>query len=471
MCKKSVILGLVLLLAGTALLGWVFTERRKEKQLQQQQRERLRTSLGKLGEMVGDEIDVRRFGDIIYDDNHNQESDKYKRREETRGLILTVSGVLTLTGGTILSWWLLLGTARLLFRGTSRLTRYSADLLRSRGASSARDKADPTKDKQLNQGDAKEGPNRQQRQAGAIRESPLLEKHSEVLVNSGWQNFNKNSANQKEPALSRTGFSTKSKASAENGETKCGPLPGAQAVADPPDVRRNESALGNQKLGVLLSDEASVEFEVPVKAGTEGPCLETLADSYENSLRQEDLLRAQAEDLEKQMAEFRQMAQNVQQSAVAHSKPLNDSLRELTQQVSAIREYAAHQQERVKKLQDGYDWNIIRNFCLRVIRCIDNLENRIKRLAKEDTDTRDLEEIRDELVFALESTGVERFEPVINSDYHGQEKNAEAVKDKKGIKDPKLKGKIAKVIRPGYQYFIDEENVKVVRTAKVKLYN
>jgi len=153
-----------------------------------------------------------------------------------------------------------------------------------------------------------------------------------------------------------------------------------------------------------------------------------------------------------------------------HSKPLNSAINELTQQVSAIREYAACQQDRLEKLQDGYDWNIIRTFCLRVIRCIDNLENRINQLGEKDAKAIHLEEVRDELIFALESSGIEQFEPEMNSQYRGQEKYAEAVKDKQQSDDPKQMGNIAKVIRPGYQYFINEGNVKVVRPAQVKLY-
>jgi hypothetical protein len=153
-----------------------------------------------------------------------------------------------------------------------------------------------------------------------------------------------------------------------------------------------------------------------------------------------------------------------------HSKPLNSAINELTQQVSAIREYAACQQDRLEKLQDGYDWNIIRTFCLRVIRCIDNLESRICRLGKEDAKAIHLEEVRDELIFALESSGIEQFEPEMNSQYRGQEKYAEAIKDKQQSDNPKQTGNIAKVIRPGYQYFINEGNVKVVRPAQVKLF-
>ena len=152
------------------------------------------------------------------------------------------------------------------------------------------------------------------------------------------------------------------------------------------------------------------------------------------------------------------------------AKPIDNTLNDLTEQVSAIREYAANQQDRLEKLQDGYDWNIIRTFCLRVIRCVDNLENRIAKLANKKAQKTHLEEVRDELIFALESSGIEQFEPETNTEYRGQEKFAEAVKDKLSSDDPEQAGKIANVIRPGYQYFIDEENVKIVRPAQVRLY-
>ena len=152
------------------------------------------------------------------------------------------------------------------------------------------------------------------------------------------------------------------------------------------------------------------------------------------------------------------------------SNPIDNTLKDLSQQVSAIREYAAHQQNRLEKLQDGYDWNIIKSFCLRIIRCIDNIECRITQLTEQECEVTDLEEVRDELIFALESSGVEQFEPEINSEYRGQEKFAEAVKEKKQCNNPEQRGTIEKVLRPGYQCFIDEENVRIVRPAQVRLY-
>ncbi len=184
----------------------------------------------------------------------------------------------------------------------------------------------------------------------------------------------------------------------------------------------------------------------------------------------ENPLTEQAEDLQRQIAEFRQMAQSVQQASRDQSEPLGSTLKELAQQVSAIREYAACQQDRVEKLQDGYDWSIVRTFCLRVIRCIDNLENRIDRLNENDESVLQLEEVRDELLFALESSGVEQYRPDIGTDYRGQEKLAEAIKEKETTREPSQVGTIAKVVRPGYRYVTDEDSYKVVRTAQVKLF-
>ncbi len=157
---------------------------------------------------------------------------------------------------------------------------------------------------------------------------------------------------------------------------------------------------------------------------------------------------------------------------ISEKKPdlLNDTLNKLTEEVAAIRSYAGQQEERVKKFQGGHDWNIIRSFALRVIRCIDNLERKINALARADGATEHLQELRDELLFALESTGLEQFEPQVNSDYRGQEKTAEAVKGKASADSDELKGKIADVVRCGYRYMVDEENFKVVRAAQVRVF-
>jgi molecular chaperone GrpE (heat shock protein) len=152
------------------------------------------------------------------------------------------------------------------------------------------------------------------------------------------------------------------------------------------------------------------------------------------------------------------------------TEPVSNTLDELTQEVSAIREFAAQQQDRVKQLQEGYDWTIIKRFCLRIIRCIDNLDDRINSLAAQNKETQLLEDVRDELVFALESSGVEQFEPALKAHYKGLEKIAEAVREKEHAEHAGLSGKIAEVVRAGYRYVLNDDDVKIVRAAQVKLY-
>jgi len=89
---------------------------------------------------------------------------------------------------------------------------------------------------------------------------------------------------------------------------------------------------------------------------------------------------------------------------------------------------------------------------------------------QQDQETGHLEDVRDELVFALESSGVEQFEPQIDADYKGLEKLVEAVQERESTQKTRLSGKIAKVVRPGYQYVLNSDDVKIVRAAQVRLY-
>ena len=153
------------------------------------------------------------------------------------------------------------------------------------------------------------------------------------------------------------------------------------------------------------------------------------------------------------------------------TEPLTKELTELTEEVSAIRQFASQQQDQMRKLQDGYDWMIIRRFCLRIIRSIDNIDDRVIRLQEQGEDAAAyLEDIRDELVFAMEASGIEQFGPDLQASFKGLEKYTEAVRERIFTEDADLVGCIAEVARPGYQYLVNDDDVKIVRCAQVKLY-
>ncbi|MHC4534136.1 MAG: nucleotide exchange factor GrpE [Planctomycetota bacterium] len=442
MNKIFVIIGLVFLIAGSAMYGWIHLEKKKEQQrianykskpdsgtaefieqfrtegydkskFESQQHDRLQADLD---ELASGEKNISLDADILYGENWQDELQKYKKRKELSEFILTSSIVCISMGGTVYLWYLLVWFIKVSVKAMTGLKK------RLQNVNNKQPKEDNEETGEI------------------FIEKDLIEKEQEH------EQPPKDQQNHLKKDTKAPWSASKNKSKQDKNEKT--PLTKQQSGTDKTDHKHTKkhveiNATENaEKIAVLLSDE----------------------ETTDSLAKLEDSLKAQTEQLEERTT------QSVQEALKEHSKPLDSTLKDLAQQVSAIREYASCQQERVEKLQDGYDWNIIKTFCLRIIRCIDNLENRIERLSSKGTKTEYLEDIRDEMVFALESSGIEQYQPEINSDYRGQEKYAEAVKQKEHCDNSKQKGKIAKVIRPGYQYVINEENIKIVRTAQVKLF-
>jgi hypothetical protein len=550
MFKKYVKLGLLILVTGSAVLGWVLKENNKdqqraafyktkygsdpdeylkqynewlqlppeqranlpwwldkygktktENQLQKEQQERLNADMEKL---ATGKKDANPFADILYVENWRQKLNEYKKQKRMRGYIFTGSIVCALTGGAIVIYFLVLWIYQILIKASSNM-RKSVPVV-SKGQSPNKDKKMTqvvTKEKIYPKAEARAKVEDERKSRPTAEKIEQAKTEARVKAKTGRKakaDEEKVAKNQEKARAKvqiqenvRAKVEAKAKVKEERidkaeGESREKEETGEKVGVSVEDgktmdqhqerrgLRRRDKkqtkALGNSDwnnckqdsanhTAVLIPDEKTIELV---------ESLEKAAENVNVNNKNEDSLKEKTENLEKQMAEFRQMAQGVQQTAIENSQPINNTLSELTQQVSAIREYASSQQDRLTKLQDGYDWNITKTFCMRVIRCIDNLEKRISQLSEKDMEVIDLEEVRDEMLFALESSGVEQYEPELNSDYHGQEKFAEAVKGKESCDDKKQTGKIAKIIRPGYQFFIDEENVKIVRPAQVKLY-
>lgn len=240
-----------------------------------------------------------------------------------------------------------------------------------------------------------------------------------------------------------------------------------------PDVKSSNSVKitdGNRLSSTQttsVSDEQSKEEEEDIDTSTQA---EKPRETQQGQFQKSRIERAGLTSMQ-----FRETAKNISSKKLGianmmSNEPVSQSLSELSEQVSAIRQFATQQQDRVRQLQDGYDWNIVKRFCIRIIRCIDNVDSRIENLRSNDIDTQDLEDIRDELVFALESSGVEQFTPPLEHEYKGLEKYAEALHYREPTEDEELAGKIAKVTKPGYQYVVSENEIKIVRCAQVTLY-
>jgi len=147
----------------------------------------------------------------------------------------------------------------------------------------------------------------------------------------------------------------------------------------------------------------------------------------------------------------------------------SQSVAELTDQVAALREYISKQQEQVRRLQDGYDWTILKNFSLRMIRCIDSIEKQLEGLEVSSPEREDIELTRNELVFALAGSGFERFTPDVDTEYRGQEKFVKVVGKVKGDAREQ-EGRIARIAKPGYFFHADRDGKLLVRCAEVIIF-
>jgi molecular chaperone GrpE (heat shock protein) len=491
MLQKCAILGLVLLLAGGAAFGWLYRETQNERrqaqglaranslgsqeylekygrwyQLSPEQQNQLVLELDKerksksadqlgreqqarltadLDKLAAGQMNPGDIADFLYGRGWEGQVEQYKMHREQMEAAQTIAIVCLSTGGVLFGSCTVVWLLRLPVRAIRALQRRSAEP----ELETERKMAELT-DIELHDSEPQGAPD-----GPASQEQPRQRRKRLTLSeadNCGFEHAlspNPQSAIRNPQSLQVTG--------ADSGV--------ALLLADEPSDEGGWSAEAQWSL--TRAPEVPSKNVPQERHPTRRSTVRQPEEKGDSTVR--DTRKEQAEDLQKQIAEFKQMAQNVQQ-AREQSAPLNNTLKELTQQVSAIREYAASQQDRVEKLQDGYDWGIIRTFCLRVIRCIDNLEGRLAGLPKDDSAARHLEEVRDELLFALESSGVEQFRPEVNSEFHGQEKRAEALKEKQPAKKPELAGRIARVIRPGYRYMMDDENYRVVRTAQVKVY-
>jgi len=427
MSKRLIALGFIMLIAGSFLLGLGLYFQKKEKQIL----DSIKLRLDKLEQVNTDEVSIKALADIFTSDDWKQQLQAYNQKRESRELLVNTSAVFVFAAGTILTAWLIMWLVGVFWHLIHKKQTANSEQKQSQQVviiEPENKQTDAEKDL-------------------TVQSETSRSEHIKIFEKAGWQNFN-TAYDDKSPQKSKTQTSQPLKSFAD-------------ALNSAP-----------QSLELLFSDERASELKKRFKLRSEKHSVQQKASHFrqdQESARLEKIIDAQKEQMDEQVTEFKEMAETVKKAA-ERSEPIGTFLKDLTLQVSAIRDYALTQQDRIKKLQDGYDWNIIRTFGLKVIRCIDNLDDRIERFKQNGQDIEDLVEIRDELIFSLESSGIEQYEPEINSDYSGQEKIAEAVRDREDSENQDMKGKIAAVLKPGYRHFIDEENFKVVRAARVKLY-
>jgi molecular chaperone GrpE (heat shock protein) len=411
-----------------------------QQTLRTQQQARLQADIDRL---AAGEKPAPGMADMLYGPNWEAQVSQYKSGKEHNESILTGSFVLALVGLTVFVCCVVIGTMRLVLRIAHWTAGKIEAAIKSRRATAA-PVAEPAKsaveakpaDAGEQTGRPRGRPPERGRERITVDVPPLVE--SEPVP---YQRTYPASTHDDGEVVGVSSWAS---------QTSTERLLSDEQTRGAASLQTAEPA-GQERVAVDFAEAATLQAPTAVQEFKESLAVQTV-------------------DLERQLAEFKAMIQASPKAETASTEPFNQTLVQLNDHISAIRQYAADQQRQVEKLQGGYDWTIIRTFCLRVIRCIDNLEDRIARLTEDDETVDHLNQVREELLFALESSGVEPFEPEVNSVFQGQERGAEAIKDKEPCDDPAQKGRVAEVIKPGYQYIVDDQNMKLVRAARVKLY-
>lgn len=137
--------------------------------------------------------------------------------------------------------------------------------------------------------------------------------------------------------------------------------------------------------------------------------------------------------------------------------------------LSGIRSYLDENSKILKRFEEGYDYQILKNFIRQIIRIIDNFDKKNKNIDDEDA-SNELKDGRDDLMELLERNGIEKINPEIGLVYAGNEKYIEVSQEKEKTDEASKSGHIAAVERVGYIYKFNEGQERVIQAARVKLF-
>jgi molecular chaperone GrpE (heat shock protein) len=184
-----------------------------------------------------------------------------------------------------------------------------------------------------------------------------------------------------------------------------------------------------------------------------------------------DALRQARQDFQKQ---FQLQSENVAQLASRCRDAVElacENQVEQTEQIRALREMQSSAQEQTRRFAEGYDWQLIKEFCFRFIRILDTLDERMATVRATGTAEHiaDADNCYHEIQFALEASGVEQFRPEERSRFAGNEKRLRAVGTvtATGADDH---GLVASIRKPGYRLIRDDQLERILRPAHVEVF-
>jgi|GEM_PF-5414781 len=191
----------------------------------------------------------------------------------------------------------------------------------------------------------------------------------------------------------------------------------------------------------------------------------------------EELAHRISEELDSMRREMARLAGMISEESVritgeagkvgAAAAAADEALSGVSAEVAALREHVARQQVQLRRWQEGYDWQVQRRVCSRLLRVADDLERTAADSEEKTADA--LSVARDHILIVLEDEGIEELRPCPGQAYAGLEKVAKVV-GRPAASEPDMAGTVAEVLSPGYTRVDGDGIVRVLRPARITVY-
>ncbi|MGZ0656408.1 nucleotide exchange factor GrpE [Coraliomargarita sp. W4R72] len=149
---------------------------------------------------------------------------------------------------------------------------------------------------------------------------------------------------------------------------------------------------------------------------------------------------------------------------------VEQSSKDTMELVDNVREFVASKAEETRRWQEGYDWRILKNYLIRLISTLDDIETKLDVYRKEEKPQeflQDFDFLRETLEIHLEEEGLLSFAPLVGAD-------VDPIRvDIKGsvecTAEDQADGTVAEIVKKGYEIELGA-GVKTVRRAQVTVY-
>ena len=227
----------------------------------------------------------------------------------------------------------------------------------------------------------------------------------------------------------------------------------------------DESALGIEKLDTIYLDRCRQIQKSLEKASKiiKGRAQAWTKDNDRKIIALEDSLTSS-------ITEIRFLLAASQKSQASQLGDVADKAGTTMELVNSIRDYVGQQANENRRWQEGYDWRILKNYVMRMITMVDDIDTKIEGYRRKDKPAEflvDLAFFRETIEIHLEEEGIVPITPELNSIPDPslvEVKGATASND--SAQSP---GSVASVIKKGYLLELGEES-KLIRKPQVFVY-